>query len=509
MLKKIRIFLAVIFFISITLLLLDYTGTLHTWLWWMTKIQFLPAVLAVNLGFVALLVLTTLLLGRVYCSIICPLGIFQDIAARIGNRHKKLPYSFSLAKSMLRYSVLGVFVFALLLRLGFISNLIEPYSAYGRMIHNLLLPIVQLVNNGLAYFAERMDSYAFYTTDVWLKSLPTLIVAATTFIIVWRLAALNGRTYCNTICPVGTILGFLSRYSCFQVRIDEKKCKQCGLCEYNCKAACIDSEGALIDHSRCVSCMNCISKCKQGALRYKFQIPDFKIKSQDTETANTETESSETIDEGRKGFLIATMILAGSALKAQVVPKALDVKVDGGLADIIGKTMPQRLTQITPPGSSGTRNMKLRCTACQLCVTICPNSVLRPSNSLGTFMQPYISYERGWCRPECVKCSEVCPTGAIKPISKEEKSSTQIGHAVFVRERCIPLTVKDECGNCARHCPTNAITMVHSVIWDDRSPKRPAINEERCIGCGACEYLCPARPLSAIYVEGHKKHKEI
>lgn len=122
-------------------------------------------------------------------------------------------------------------------------------------------------------------------------------------------------------------------------------------------------------------------------------------------------------------------------------------------------------------------------------------------------MQPYMSYERGYCRPECTRCSEVCPAGAILKIDKAEKSSIQIGHAVWVKDLCIPLTDKQECGNCACHCPVNAITMVPSDPSNPDSLKIPAVNEARCIGCGACENLCPARPLSAIYVEGHERHR--
>lgn len=126
-----------------------------------------------------------------------------------------------------------------------------------------------------------------------------------------------------------------------------------------------------------------------------------------------------------------------------------------------------------------------------------------------TLMQPFSSYERGYCRPECTKCSEVCPTGAIKPITVADKSSIQIGHAVWIKRNCVVKTDQVECGNCARHCPTGAITMVPSDPNNPDSLKFPAVDTERCIGCGACENLCPARPFSAIYVEGHERHRII
>lgn len=498
MLRKIRLAFATIFFVLITLLFLDFTGTLHGWFGWMAKIQFLPALLALNVGVILFLVLLTLVFGRVYCSVICPLGVFQDILAWLGRRPKKrrkLPYSYSPAISWLRYGVLGVFVIALVAGVGSLAALLAPYSAYGRIAGNLFQPLWQWGNNLLASMAERADSYAFYETEVWLKSLPTFIIAVVTFVMLAILAGRNGRTYCNTICPVGTVLGFLSRYSLFRIVIDTEKCNNCSVCARNCKAACINSKEHQIDASRCVACMNCIDKCKHGAISYKYH-PFGKLAAAKKE--------EEPIDESRRSFFTATaLVAAASAAKAQ------KKKVDGGLAAIEDKQIPKRSTPLTPPGSLSARNMAQHCTACQLCVSVCPNQVLRPSTDLMKLMQPEMSYERGYCRPECTKCSEVCPAGAIKPISKEEKSSIQIGHAVWVKKNCIPLTDGVECGNCARHCPAGAIQMVLSNPEDENAVKIPVVNVERCIGCGACENLCPARPFSAIYVEGHERHRII
>ena len=497
MLKKIRLTLAILFFAAITLLFLDFTGTVHAWLGWMAKIQFLPAVLALNVGIVAALVILTLLVGRVYCSVICPLGVMQDVISWINSRRKgkKRRFSYSPAKTWLRYGVLALFVVALIAGIGSVAALLAPYSSYGRIANNLFAPIYGWGNNLLAYFAERADSYAFYHTDVWLKSLPTFIIAAVTFVAIAVLAWRNGRTYCNTICPVGTVLGFLSKFSLLKVRIDTDKCRSCSLCSRQCKASCIDYKNHTIDYSRCVDCMDCLGSCEFGAISFGIAR-----KFPKQSTANN-SKAQET-DTSRRTFIITALATtATTALKAQ------EKTVDGGLAVIENKKVPERTTHIEPPGALSLRHFALHCTACQLCVSVCPNGVLRPSTDLSRLMQPEMSYERGYCRPECNKCSQVCPT-AIHPITIAEKSAIHIGHAVWIRKNCIPLTDGQECGNCARHCPTKAIQMVPSDPSNPDSLKIPIINEEKCIGCGACENLCPARPFSAIYVEGHEVHHE-
>lgn len=463
--------LATLFFLSVTALFVDTMGTVQEWLGWTAKIQFLPALLAINIFVVVALVALTLLVGRVYCSVVCPLGVMQDIISWISGRRKKKKsrFSYSVEKKWLRYGILVAFFVAFIAGLGPVVALLAPYSSYGRMVASVVSPSLS----------------------------PVAIVAAVSFVVVAILAWMGGRTYCNTICPVGTILGFFARFALFRPMIDTSKCNSCKRCAKKCKASCIDAKNHRIDYSRCVACMDCMNNCKHGALTLSYAY------GKNSSACNNSSDkcSNEKTDGSRRSFLTLTVTLAATSLI-----KAQEKKVDGGLAAIEDKQEPNRATPILPPGAKGARHLAHHCTACQLCVSECPNDVLRPSTNLETLMQPEMSYENGYCRPECTRCSEVCPAGAIRPITVAEKSSIRIGHAVWIKKNCLPVTDGVSCGNCARHCPSGAILMVHMDAEDDESPKIPVIDTERCIGCGACENLCPARPFSAIYVEGHERH---
>ena len=505
MLKRIRVTLASVFFIGLTLLFLDFTGTLHHWLGWLGKVQFLPAVLALNVVVVVALVALTLVFGRIYCSVVCPLGVMQDLFGWLGKRSRKNRYTYSKARQGLRACVFTFFLISLVLGGGVLMQLLAPYSAFGRIVTMLLQPLWMLGNNVLASLAERYDSYAFYSTDVWMRSVPVFAVALLTLVVLAVLAWRNGRTYCNTICPVGTLLSALARFSWFKVRFDADKCRSCSLCTKNCKAACIDFKSHTVDYTRCVVCGDCLESCKFGALAYSPKRSQNSQQSQPSQQPQNSqsSQSSQQSQPSRRSFLLATA-LATTAVLAQEKKK-----VDGGLAGIVGKKAPGRNTPIVPPGAQSLKNMQTKCTGCQLCISKCPNGVLRPGTDLWHLMQPVMDFDRGYCRPECTRCSDVCPAGAIKPIDAVDKSSIQIGHAVVSADHCLSATGEAECGNCARHCPAKAIEMVPTDPADDLSPAVPAVNEEACIGCGACEYLCPVRPLSAIHVEGHEAHRYI
>ena len=483
MLRKIRIVLQVVMMTLVTLLLLGIGFRVHLWAGWVAKIQLIPAILAVSLGVLVLILCCTAFFGRIYCSVVCPLGIMQDFFSWLGGKFKKDRFSFAKERKILRYVVCILFFLAMIIGFAPVTTLIEPYSAYSRIVNSLFKPLYDLLNNWLAGIDAANDRYNFTEVQIWTRSVTTFVVAIATLVMVGALAFWKGRLYCNTICPVGTLLGSISRVmktGC-RVRFNKDKCKNCGMCEKNCKAQAIDFKNGTVDYSRCVVCGDCLDKCKFDALHY---------------TAKSPVAESHPVNTERRAFLVGAAVAGTTAAMAQT-----KMKGDGGLAVIEDKVAPKRKTPITPPGSISAHHIQKHCTACQLCVSSCPNNVLRPSTDLMHFMQPMMSFERGYCRPECTRCSEVCPAGAIKPITREEKTAIHVGHAVWIKENCVVLTDGVSCGNCARHCPTGAIQMV-----DYEGHKVPAVDENKCIGCGACENLCPARPFSAIYVEGNEMH---
>ena len=473
MLRTLRIIFALLFFTGITLLFLDSSGVLQPWLGWMAKLQFLPACLALNVAVIIGLILLTLAFGRVYCSVICPLGVFQDGVSKLGTIKKKLPYKYKKEIKWLRYGVFALIVIAIIAGVQSFVAILAPYSAYGRMVSAVLHH----------------------------NSVPVLIVAGVTLVVVVVLAFRGGRTYCNSICPVGTALSFLARFAAFRPVIDAEKCRNCRICEHKCKAQCIDIDNHKIDYSRCVDCFDCLDNCKFDALKYKFAwgktflAPRTKTFSPKNVEKVLSDSAVEKFSQGRRAFITGTAVVAGTALL-----KAQEKKVDGGFATVLPKAVPDRDVPLTPPGSRSVRDFYRRCTACQLCISECPNGVLRPSADLQYIMQPEMGFEKGFCRPECTRCSQLCPAGAIKPIGREEKTAYHVGTARVNLDACLSLKGV-QCGNCATKCPTGAITMVET----DRG-LTPVVAEQICIGCGACEYLCPVRPISAITVNGREDH---
>ena len=485
-LKKIRVLFAVILSALITFYFLDFSSLLPSSFDFLAEIQFIPALLSGSLLVILVLLLLTLLLGRVYCSIVCPLGIFQDLISWISKRfNNEKKYSFSNEKKILRYSVLAAVLIAFIAGGTILLSLLDPYSAFGRMITNVFRPVYMAGNNLLAGIFNHFDNFTFYAVDITVLSVFSFIIGLLTFIIIGFLAWKYGRTYCNTICPVGSILGFVSRFSLLKIRINEETCINCGLCAIKCKSSCIDSKNKKVDHSRCIDCFNCVDVCKKKAISYSFHH-------------KKEVTAPATPDDSKRTFLsviAATAMISPTKLFAQ------------GVAKINRNTAYEKEHPLTPPGSESAEHFLHHCTACHLCVTKCPSHVLKPAfmeYGLGGMMQPRMDFKDGYCNYDCILCSQICPNDAIKILTKEEKHRIQVGKVQYVKTNCVVYTDETSCGACSEHCPTQAVKMVPYK----NGLTIPSVNPDICIGCGGCEYVCPARPYRAIYVEGNPVHLE-
>ena len=486
MLRKARILLSVVFFGLITFYFLDFAEILPNGFHRLAHIQFIPALVSLSFITLVVLMLVTLLFGRIYCSTICPMGIFQDIITWISRKTaKKKRFRYSPAKNILRWGILSVTVVAFLFNFTVVLGLLDPYSAFGRMVVNVFKPVYMLGNNLLETVFSKFDNYTFYQVDASLLSISSFVIGLVTFLLIGFLAWKYGRTWCNTICPVGTLLGFFSRFSLFKIRIDEEKCNHCGLCATKCKASCINSKEQAIDYSRCVDCFDCLGTCNQNALRYTIS---FGAKGQ---TA---------ADASKRRFLVAGLTTAAVAPK--VMAQAQNV-----VAAASGMKSDKRTTPIIPPGSVSQEHFQAHCTSCHLCVSKCPSHVLKPAfmeYGLGGMMQPTVYFEKGFCNFDCTVCGNVCPNGAILPLTKEQKHLTQMGKVVFIEENCIVYRDGTSCGACSEHCPTQALSMI--PFKDGLTI--PHVDTDICVGCGGCEYICPARPFRAGYVEGKAVQQE-
>jgi ferredoxin len=454
----------------------------------LAALQFTPALLVLLAGGAAGLVLLgllvlTLLFGRVYCSVLCPLGLLQDAGARVlrwrPGRRPLLPYAPEHRRW--RYGILAlVVVLAVLAGRNLAVAWSDPYSHFGRIFSGLVRPLVVAGNNRLVGWVPDPGGRLFRVPPAWPG--PGLAVpAALTLLLVAGLAAWRGRLYCNTLCPVGTVLGLLSRYAAFRLEVDRAACTRCARCLRECKAQCLDLRAGVIDASRCVACYNCIPACPEHGIRHRFAW---------RRRPAPPPVPAGVPDPERRALLGGVLLLAPAALLRPAEP--------AGPAEAARPP-------VTPPGARGRTEFLDRCTACQLCVSACPTQVLQPAfleYGPAGLARPRLDFRRAFCNFDCRRCGEVCPTGAIAPLALADKHVTSVGTARFEQKDCIVDRDGTDCAACSEHCPTKAVDTVPFRT----NLRLPQVREELCIGCGACEYACPAQPRKAIVVTARDRH---
>ena len=476
----------------IAIVFLDITNILPaSFISSVTFLQFIPStikfanlLLPTSIGFIIVLVLT-FLFGRVYCSSICPLGTIQDLASHTAKKiNKKKKFTYTKEYFWLRYSILAIVILSILFGNLFLVNLLDPYSNTGRIFAQLFNPLLMHINNFAAFTLEKFNIYLIYPIEIKAFYFIAALFPLFFLLIVIYLSYKRGRLYCNTICPVGTLLGLISKFTIFKLKIDKASCEGCGVCARVCKAECIEKSTKEIDFSRCVVCYNCLDVCPSDSINYQL------IQIDKTQSGS---------DESRRNFISRTSMffigLTSTALsQVTIIPKK-----DSKIAE-------KKNFAVTPPGSNTIDHFNNNCTACHLCITACPTKVLQPSiMEFGIFniFQPFMDYKTSYCNYDCIACSEVCPTSAILTLTGDQKKNIQIGKAIFVKENCIVETENTACGACSEHCPTKAVMMVDYK----GNLKIPEVTNKYCVGCGACEHACPTKPYKAIYVDGNYVHQ--
>ena len=531
-LKIIRATAATAIFIAALLSFLNFS------MGWETNhilhIQFVPALLSLAAGTLGvalpliILLLLTLIFGRVYCSFLCPTGILQDIIGRLARpftrrtrRTRTNPHSpgagahntsagshssganagsststrsststgistsagYRKPHSILRYIILIATGLLFALGLAWPLTLLDPYSLFGKIASQFFGSIEIFLNNALANIFPNSIPYLKYTSIATVSFIYGTIALITLILF----SAAHGRLYCNTICPVGTLLGLIGSKSLFQIRIDSNACKHCNACAKNCKSNCIDIKGQKVDTERCVVCFNCLQHCKFDALHYSLRRPAASRSAGSTPSGK--------IDKGLRTTLaglagLGTAIIANKGTGSRFIP----------IKEYREKHLPGNLRAsqelgIMPPGAGTLEHFKQNCTGCYACVAACPGDVIKPATfeyGPDGILLPTLKYNGHFCGYECNACSSACPSGALSPLTLKEKKRTAIGKAIYMAGKCIVFQAGTDCGACDEHCPTKAITMVpvpgKSFLY------YPKLNRDLCIGCGGCEYICPQKP---------------
>ena len=455
--KRIRIGIAAIVFILIVLAFLG----LFTPATALLKIQAAPSLMktiaAFSVGtlvtFIVIL-LVTLLFGRFYCSIICPLGISQDIVAFLSRRKgKPLPKHLAFPRALCLGIVVGLL--AVGWTLGF--KLLDPYSNFGRV-------------------------FASYGVGAILP-----------FVIILALSVWRKRLFCNAICPVGTTLGIVSRIGLLKLSISEK-CVKCGRCVKACNAGCIDLENHRIDNARCVRCLNCLGACAMGAIHFGRPIAvQPPAPQEDAKPADEQpTPPPSTPDMAKRELLLSVPVgLVGLGVSAAVGKHFLKALLDAKTAEPVEEEADEAAEAkpqfILPPGAGDVSRFASKCTACLLCVHNCPSKIIKPSPTGYGFVT--LNLEGSHCGYDCNRCSQICPTGAIQPISLADKQKLRIAQATINYKNCKVYQDEEPCGKCAEVCPTKAITLI-------KKTGAPKLKKSLCIGCGACQAICPNKTIT-------------
>jgi polyferredoxin/formate hydrogenlyase subunit 6/NADH:ubiquinone oxidoreductase subunit I len=443
----------------------------------------------------------TALAGRVFCGWLCPLGTIHAAAGRFLRwawpvRHRKDHWSrWQLAKYYL--------LIALLVMAALGSHWVcvfDPIVLLYRTTTTALFPGAQwaVEEGATAVFqadpgvgpvrltAATEPVYGFLRDHVFVVAKQAflgsgLILALFTVMVLanrWR-----PRFWCRYVCPLGALLGLFAWRPLLRRKVRHENCNQCDLCGMNCHGAAAVEPAERWKPSECLGCFNCTESCRRGALGFTLAGPW------------AASPRMEGVDLSKRAVFAAAVGGLAALATFRATPQARGNRFHPLL--------------IRPPGSRGEREFLARCTACGLCMKVCPTGGLQPSvveAGLEGLWSPRLVPEIGYCDYECNLCGQVCPTEAIAHLELEEKQKTRIGLAAFDTTRCIPYTYGRECIVCEEHCPIpdKAIFTVEvEIVLRDgqrKTVKQPKVDPDKCIGCGVCEHVCPYKDRPGIRV---------
>jgi polyferredoxin len=450
----------------------------------------------------------TLFLGRFFCGWICPMGTLQHFVGNQPSESKRGKRRLESNRYKRWQTVKYVVLLAGLIAAFFGSAVIgwlDPFSLLVRSLGLSLLPAFNFALRALVTPLEHSSIAIVKTGGKLLHSglqatvmdfrqpqFAQGLILGILFLVILAASLRVTRFWCRSICPLGALLGFVSRWSVLGLAKDPDKCNNCNKCLLHCQGGDDPIGGVPWRKSECVMCMNCVGICPEDGLAFRF----FRPRRNAVEVISP--------DMGRR------RALTGVAAGAAVVPL---IRANTGL----GKGRSERL--LRPPGSLDESEFLSRCIRCGECMKVCPNTALHPTlyeAGLAGLWSPTLVPRIGYCEPSCVLCSEVCPTGAIWQITPREKgwvvgvgSNSQpvrLGTAFYDRGRCLPWAMATECIVCEEWCPVSpkAIYVQEAEVIDSEGKtkvlKQPRVDPSRCVGCGACEYACPLQEHPAVYV---------
>jgi formate hydrogenlyase subunit 6/NADH:ubiquinone oxidoreductase subunit I len=445
-----------------------YTSSLLSWSdirAALMNLQFTGALMSGGLGWAAVFagLFVAGLLGRWYCSLLCPFGTLQETVWRAAGLFAG-KYFFADKWRKTRYVAPWRFrgIVSILAGVGFLFVipeffiLTDPISNFGRGVKNVHI----LLSEGFSAGAG---------VQVW--------VMAAFFASILAFSATRGRRFCDW-CPVGTLLGVCSRAASVKMRLRKDLCVSCGACERACPMNCIDSKNKTLDGDRCVLCLSCAGHCAVGALSYR---------SGSGMWGGTEKEE-------RRAFLRDGGLLSAIPGLFYLVSAVSAFRSPG--RETPSEAGTRALPVVLPPGAGDVGSFFARCVGCQACAAACPAGIVRADDS----PHPRLDYIRGYCQYNCTECSHVCPTHALRPLGGN-KQRTRIGLSELTRSRCVVVTRGQSCGACAEVCPTHALRMEPlgaEAAGGGTLLTVPVFDSVYCIGCGGCFHVCPAEPRAFV-----------